>query len=78
MDKTIAKGLLAVAGALLCLASACEKTTEESGETLFYASMDESRTALSYPSLLWTAGDAICVNGKTSGSAKISDGGRSA
>ena len=78
MDKTIAKGLLAIAGALLCLASACEKTTEESGETLFYASMDESRTALSYPSLLWTAGDAICVNGKTSGSAKISDGGRSA
>ncbi|MBQ7268877.1 MAG: exo-alpha-sialidase [Bacteroidales bacterium] len=73
------KDLLMLAFALPGLLCSCQKSRESTGETtLIRATLDEARTSLSFPDILWSAEDAICVNGQISGKANISDGGRSA
>ena len=61
------------------LAAACTPQKADLMEgTVIRASMDESRAALDGKKVFWCADDAIVVNGATSASASLKDGGKSA
>ncbi|MBO4447822.1 MAG: hypothetical protein J5764_06830, partial [Bacteroidales bacterium] len=61
---------------LLITALACQKESDK--VTILHATVEDSRTTLDYPSILWSPDDAIVVNGKTSTAISIYNDGHGA